>query len=72
MPKTESTVEPTKATPLERIGGLSARVLSLIQSLHQLAADIDATAIEVEEQIEKIQKDSAKLKQLQEILKGIA
>lgn len=58
-------------TPLERIGGLSQQVLTIIQSLHQLAADIEATAIEVEEQMEKINKDSAMLKQFQQILKGL-
>lgn len=56
-------------TPLERIGGLSAQVLAIIQNLHQLAADIEATALEVEEQMEKIQKDGARLKHFQELLK---
>lgn len=59
------------ATPLERIGGLSAQVLTIIQSLHQLAADIEATALEVEEQMDKINKDSAMLKQFQQLLKGL-
>jgi hypothetical protein len=58
-------------TPLERIGGLSQQVLTIIQSLHQLAADIEATALEVEEQMDKINKDSAMLKQFQQLLKGL-
>lgn len=61
----------TNTTPLERIGGLSSQVLTIIQSLHQLAADIEATALEVEEQVEKVQKDSVLLKQFQELLKGL-
>lgn len=59
-------------TPLERIGSLSAQVLTIIQSMHQLAADIEAAAIEVEEQIEKINKDGEKLKQLQALLKSLS
>ena len=78
--KEETTVPPintqpapqkTDVTALERIGGLSSQVLVIIQSLHQLAADIEATAIEVEEQMEKINRDSATLKQLQQLLKGL-
>lgn len=68
---TKPAPQQSNVTPLERIGGLSSQVLGIIQSLHQLAADIEATALEVEEQIEKIQKDSARLKQLQELLKGL-
>lgn len=59
----------TNTTPLERIGRLSAQVLAIIQNMHQLAADIEATALEVEEQMEKIQKDGARLKHFQELLK---
>ena len=74
MPPINTQPTPQKAdtTPLERIGGLSAQVLSIIQSLHQLAADIEAAALEVEEQIEKINKDGEKLKQLQQLLKSLS
>jgi uncharacterized protein YfcZ (UPF0381/DUF406 family) len=69
---TQPVPEKSDLTPLERIGSLSARVLTIIQSLHQLAADIEATAIDVEEQIEKINKDGEKLKQLQTLLKSLS
>jgi hypothetical protein len=70
------TPQPAKAakeesTPLEKIGELSSQVINIIQSLHKLAADIDAAAIEVEEQIEKIKRDSIRLKKLQEIFKDL-
>lgn len=61
----------TNITPLERIGGLSQQVLTIIQSMHQLAADIEAAAIEVEEQVEKIEKDTALLRQFQQLIKGM-
>lgn len=63
--------KPSDSTPLERIGELSSQVITIIQSLHKLAADIDAAAIEVEEQIEKIKRDSIRLKKLQEIFKDL-
>lgn len=68
---TKPKAQESTTTPLERIGGLSSQVLTIIQTLHQLAADIDAAAIEVEEQIQKVHKDSTRLKQLQELLKGL-
>ena len=73
MPPINTQPAPQKAasdvTPLERIGGLSQQVLTIIQSMHQLAADIEATAIEVEEQMEKIEKDTALLRQFQQLIK---
>lgn len=69
-PQTTKTVK-EESTPLERIGELSSQVITIIQSLHKLAADIDAAAIEVEEQIEKIKRDSVRLKKLQEIFKDL-
>ncbi len=69
--KPSETSEKNTATALERIGELSSQVITIIQSLHKLAADIDAAAIEVEEQIEKINKDSVRLKKLQEIFKDL-
>lgn len=62
----------TDATALERISGLSAQLAPIISDLQKLAADIEATAIEIEEQIDKVHKDYAKLKQFQELLKAIA
>ena len=69
--KTDAVTEKTTETALDRIGELSSQVITIIQSLHKLAADIDAAAIEVEEQIEKINKDSIRLKKLQEIFKDL-
>lgn len=78
MPKKEAEMPQVKAktpapntTPLERIGGLSAQVLDVVKQLHQLAADIDAAAIEMEEQLEKVKEDNAKLIQLKSLLKSI-
>lgn len=73
MPSNDTKPATTKAaeSPLERIGELSSQVITIIQSLHKLAADIDAAAIEVEEQIEKIKRDSIRLKKLQEIFKDL-
>jgi hypothetical protein len=75
MPPINTQPTPQKATvnatPLERIGGLSQQVLAIIQSMHQLAADIDAAAIEVEEQMQKIEKDTILLRQFQQLLKGM-
>jgi hypothetical protein len=68
---TKPAEEKSNITPLERIGGLTTQVLAIIKSMQQLAADIEVAALDVEEQIEKIQKDSARLKQLQELLKGL-
>jgi hypothetical protein len=75
MPPINTQPVPQKATanvtPLERIGGLSQQVLAIIQTMHQLAADIEAVAIEVEEQMEKIEKDTILLRQFQQFLKGM-
>lgn len=62
----------SETTALERISNLSAQLPPIIQSLQKLAADIEATAIEIEESIEKTNKDNAKLRQLQELLKALS
>lgn len=62
----------SEVTALERISGLSAQLTPIIQNLQKLATDIEATAIEIEEQIDKVHKDYAKLKQFQELLKALS
>lgn len=62
----------SEITALERISGLSAQLTPIIQNLQKLATDIEATAIEIEEQIDKVHKDYAKLKQFQELLKALS
>lgn len=71
MPQVKAKTPAPNTTPLERIGGLSAQVLDVVKQLHQLAADIDAAAIEMEEQLEKVKEDNAKLIQLKSLLKSI-
>jgi hypothetical protein len=69
--KPEPTPVPKTVSPMERIGALSSQALAIIQSLHQLAADIEAAALEIEEQMESNNRDNAKLQQLKELLKGL-
>jgi len=75
VPAINTKPEPTPVSkivsPMERIGALSSQALAIIQSLHQLAADIEAAALEIEEQMESNNRDNAKLQQLKELLKGL-
>lgn len=63
MTKTES--------PIEKIGKLAAQAQSLVNVAKKLSADIETVAIEVEEMFSTRDAETAKLRQLQALLKSL-
>lgn len=63
--------ETAPSTPLEKIGKLSGQVIMLMTELKVLHDAIETVAIEVEEQFATRDAESQKLKQLQQLLKGL-
>lgn len=70
---TPSTLQmvPTTISPIDQLTKLSARALTLAGQMKMLANDIDNAAVEIASQLEHSEKQSAKLRQLQELLKSI-
>ena len=56
---------------IDRLAVLADKARALGQELKSLASDIESAALDAEELIQQMNKDSAKLHQLQELLKGI-
>ena len=56
---------------IKRAAAAIEKLSSEVESLRSLSAEIDDIAIDVEGRLEKITKDSGKLRQLQELLRGI-
>lgn len=56
---------------IEKLAGIASRALDISSSLKQLAADIDAAAIEIDEQAKTDKQDTEKLKQLQTLLRSL-
>lgn len=67
-----TTMQTTKQeTPIEKIGRLASTVQAMQSTLKQLASDIDTVAIEVEEMFSSRDAETAKLRQLQALLKSL-
>lgn len=67
-----TTMQTTKQeTPIEKIGRLASTVQAMQSTLKQLASDIDTVAIEVEEMFTSRDAETAKLRQLQALLKSL-
>jgi len=64
--------ENDRQDPLQRLSGLSTRVLQMAEALKTLAADIDAAAIEIADASVQRDAENKKLRQLQELLKSLA
>jgi hypothetical protein len=62
---------PAEKNPVDKLGVLAARIISLADSLKQLAGDVSDAAIEIQTQTEENEAASQKLKQLQALLKGL-
>ncbi len=60
-----------KPTPLDRLSALSKRANEIMHMVHQLANDIDAAAIAIEDERTTESADTAKLKQLKALLGSI-
>jgi hypothetical protein len=69
------TALPKKAAPpqsiIDRFSLLSNRARGLAAELNQLAEDIDEASLITDEQFGALSKDTVKLRQLQELLKGL-
>ena len=64
--------EPTrKQTAIEIVAALAKRANDLAECLRSLAIDIEAVAVEVDEQVKDAGRGSEKLRQLQALLKSI-
>lgn len=64
--------EPSKpADPLSRLASLAEKARALSGDLKTLATEIESAALDVESRIELEHADTAKLRQLQQILKGL-
>lgn len=64
-------IKPAVKDPIDRLTELSGRVMSLSGSLKQLANDIDQAALDITEQMNVVDADTKKLKQLQAMLKEL-
>lgn len=60
------------ATPLDRLGEIANWVEGVCKDLHLLKGELETVAIEVQQYLEDIQAKNTKLKQLQDLLKGLA
>lgn len=61
----------TSETPIEKIGKLASQANALLAMAKKLTADIETVAIEVEEMFSSRDAETAKLKQLQALLKSL-
>lgn len=69
QPQAKQSEQPTDI--LEKMSALAGRVNHVRAYLDQLASDIETTALEIEEQMAQREKDMAKLRQLQALLKDL-
>lgn len=60
-----------KKTPLEILGDLSSRAIVLSDMVKKYASDVESAAIEIQQQIETGDEETAKLRQLQSLLKSL-
>ena len=67
----EPTMSTTSETPIEKIGKLASQANALLAMAKKLTADIETVAIEVEEMFSSRDAETAKLKQLQALLKSL-
>lgn len=76
MSKPDLKLAPVKATekksPLDILGELSNRAKVQADMLIKLSKDMEDAAIEIQQQIESVEGESGKLKQLQALLKSLA
>jgi hypothetical protein len=68
--KKEPDIE-NNSNPIDVLGKLSSRLLSVNRDIKKIADDIDSAAISVQEQLEESEGKSEKLKQLQQLLKSL-
>lgn len=61
-----------KQTNLDRLISLSEKASGLAAQMKSLAADLENVALEIEAEIQENSTSAQKLKQLQELLKGVA
>jgi hypothetical protein len=59
------------ACALDRLGSVAKSARALSGKLIELADEIETAALEAEERIQRVQADTAKLRQLQELLKSL-
>lgn len=69
--KQEAQLTTTKPSPIDKLSALSVRVEMMTNQLKDLANDLTAVAIEIEEQTAADKAGLEKLHQLQSILKGL-
>lgn len=73
VPATQPVSQPPAIlTPLERIAEISEKVKVAAEGLNRLVVEIESVALETQEYIDKVNKDGAKLRQLQDLLKGLS
>lgn len=64
-------VTKAKPEPMERLAVAAKNTRDLAEKIRAMADDIEEIALDVDERIQKIQADTAKLRQLQDLLKSI-
>ena len=71
--KEETQIMPQRSNtdPIEKIANLTIKTNDIMAAIKSLASDIETVAIEVQASFEKQGKDSERLKQLQQLLKGL-
>jgi len=57
--------------PMDRLAALSAQVRVLSNQVLAIATEIENVALDVQDRLDRIHADTAKLRQLQELLKGL-
>lgn len=63
--------DPTSAGAIDRLGKIAADALRISESLKKLASDIETAALEIDSQFAAEAQKTAKLRQLQNLLKGL-
>lgn len=61
----------TATTPIDKLATISNQARSIADQLKDLASNIETAAIEIDEQIKAGNEETAKLKQLQQLLKSL-
>lgn len=57
-------------TPISQLNDLALQTIQIANMLKKLASDIETAAIHIDDHVAFTAKDSIKLRQLQELLKG--
>lgn len=70
--KEAASLQPADGDPLDRLGELAGRIRLLAAEANRVADALDEATIEATGQMERLRADTKKLRQLQDLLKGMS